>query len=137
MSSTDWPVDKEGRLRRAVPPAPQSKNATTTANASEARKRTVVSSPSVPAHSYPPEDKITVTEVAPLANEVPFTEGDYQIIEKEYSDIIDIPPATLVYAWEAFAQKVSSSVYIPASLCSKFLLTYNGTVRKAHSRRLV
>ncbi|KFZ03192.1 hypothetical protein V502_11151 [Pseudogymnoascus sp. VKM F-4520 (FW-2644)] len=94
MNSTDWPVKKKGdRLRRAIPPAPQSKNVTTTPNASGARKHPVLRSPSLPTTPYSPEE------------ELPFTEEDNEILEKEYPDIIDVPPEDWVRAWEAFAKK--------------------------------
>ena len=99
MNSTDWPVKNKGdRLRRAIPPAPQSKNVTTTPNASGARKHPVLPSPSLPTTPYSPEE------------ELPFTEEDNEILEKEYPDIIDVPPEDWVRAWEAFAKKVRSPV---------------------------
>lgn len=58
----------------------------------------------LPATSYSPEDE------PPFTEETPFTDEDIEILEKEYCDIINVPPKDLVYAWEAFATKVSSSV---------------------------
>lgn len=106
MNSTDWPVkSKQDRPRRVIPPATQSENVATTPNASGARGPTL-SSPSLPATSHSPEDEAPLTEV-PFTNEFPFTEEDIETLEKEYPDIVDVPPAKLVYAWEAFAKIVS------------------------------
>lgn len=64
----------------------------------------------LPATSYSPEDEPPLTEETPLITNVPFTDEDIEFLEKEYCDIINLAPETLVYAWEAFATKVSSSV---------------------------
>lgn len=137
MNSTDFPVkSKQDRPSRVIPPATQSENVATTPNVSGARRPTL-GSPSLPATSHSPEDEAPLTEV-PLTKDVPFTEEDIETLEEEYPDIVDVPPAKLVYAWEAFAKKVSGLAY--HSCCSmrrKTWLANNSTAHKAHSRRLV
>lgn len=111
MDSTDWPKkNKDDRSRRAIPPAAQSNDVVTTPNATGARKHPVVPSPSLPISSYSPKDEPPFTEEAPSTKHVPFTKEDIAILEKEDSDIVNIPPGTLVYAWEAFAKEVISPV---------------------------
>ncbi|OBT85978.1 hypothetical protein VE02_06374 [Pseudogymnoascus sp. 03VT05] len=104
MSSTDWPVkSKEARLHWAIPPATRAENVATTPNAPSAR-RPPLSSPSLPASSYSREDEAPLTE-APSTKDVPFTEKENEILEKEYPDIIKVPMGDWVAAWEAFAKK--------------------------------
>lgn len=111
MDTTDWPIkSKVDRPRRAIPSTPPSKNVTTSPNASDAGKHPVPADSPLPATSYSPEDEPPLTEETPLITNVPFTDEDIEFLEKEYCDIINLAPETLVYAWEAFATKVSSSV---------------------------
>ncbi|OBT59754.1 hypothetical protein VE04_00195 [Pseudogymnoascus sp. 24MN13] len=102
MSSTDWPVKIKGdRPRRVIPPATQSKNVGTTPSASGAGRSPP--SPTLLAASYSLEDEAPLIE-AP-SKDVPFTEEDIEILEKEHPDIIKIPMGDWVVAWEAFAKK--------------------------------
>lgn len=117
MNSTDWPVkNKEDRQRRATRPATQSEDVTTMSNSSGARKHPVLANSSLAATSYSPEDEPPFTEEAPLTTNAPFTEEDIEILEEEHRDLVKITPETLVYAWEAFAKEVGSSVH--HSCCS-------------------
>ncbi|KAL5350747.1 hypothetical protein ACLOAV_004316 [Pseudogymnoascus australis] len=106
MDTTDWPIkSKVDRPRRAIPSTPPSKNVTTSPNASDAGKHPVPADSPLPATSYSPEDEPPLTEETPLITNVPFTDEDIEFLEKEYCDIINLAPETLVYAWEAFATK--------------------------------
>lgn len=110
MDSTDWPVkNKEDRPRRAIPPATQSKNVTTTPNRSGARKPHMV--PPATPHSL--EGEIPISEEPPFTADVPFTDEDIAVLENEYCDIVKVPQGKIVHAWEAFAKVVSSPVGHP------------------------
>lgn len=106
MSRTDWPMKIKGdRPRRVIPPTTRSKNVGTSPSASGAGRFPVSPSPTLLAASYSLEDEALLIE-AP-SKDVPFTEEDIEILEKEHPDIIKIPMGDWVVAWEAFAKKVS------------------------------
>ncbi|KFY39825.1 hypothetical protein V494_03816 [Pseudogymnoascus sp. VKM F-4513 (FW-928)] len=106
MNSTDWPVkNKENRMRRAVPPATQSKNAPTAPKGSGAGKHRGQAGSSLPAASSPLQDETPFTDEGPLTKGMELTEDDIKLLEEEHPSILNIPPGSEVFAWIAFAKK--------------------------------